>query len=241
MAGGGALSEPFSTLMERNGCMTRRIDNFTVLPGGYSGVVDYQRVLCGGSELMRLMNVPMVGSKLAGNTAVYLAIKNPLRDRYEIKGIFNLEYTADEGVSRALHGLMRTARHPVFAIRDFNVTPALLHELFGVATDGYDFPPYEERFHLSEERTGEDNSISAVVCLDGLGPLSHAVDTGRSIYVSTRVNLWITAIGAVLGVLMGFARLLAHGGVSVGWLFGIMLLFAIPVLLIGLLQRYFDF
>ena len=241
MAGGGALSEPFAALMQRNGCATRTIENFAILPGGFSGVIDYQRVLCGGSELMRLMNVPMVGSKLAGTTAVYLAVKNPERDRYELKGIFNLEYTADEGVSRALHGIMRTARHPVFAIRDFNVTPALLHELFDVATDGYDFPPFEERFPLSEERTDADSHIAAVVCLDGLGPLSHAVDTGRSIYVSTRVNLWITAIGAVLGVLMCFARLLAQGGVSVGWLFVVMLIFAVPVMLIGLMQRYFDF
>lgn len=241
LAGGGALSEPFATLMQRNACTTRTVENFTILPGGFSGVIDYQRVLCGGSELMRLMNVAMVGSKLAGNTAVYLAVKNQERDRYELKGIFNLEYAADEGVSRALHGLMRTARHPVFAIRDFNVTPALLHELFDVATDGYDFPPYEERFPLSEERMNTESHIAAVVCLDGLGPLSHAVDTGRSIYVSTRVNLWITAVSAVLGVLMSFVRLLTHGGVGVGWLFMLMLLFSIPVFIIGLTQRYFDF
>ncbi len=241
LAGGGALSEAFATLMQRNGCATRTVDNFTVLPGGFSGVIDYQRVLCGGSELMRLMNVAMVGSKLAGNTAVYLAVKNQERDRYELKGIFNLEYTADEGVGKALRGLMRTARHPVFAIRDFNVTPALLHELFDVATDGYDFPPFEERFPLSEEHTGSDSRIAAVVCLDGLGPLSHAVDTGRSIYVSTRVNLWITALGAVLGVLMSFVRLMTHGGVAVGWLFVLMLLFSVPVFVIGLAQRYFDF
>ena len=63
----------------------------------------------------------------------------------------------------------------------------------------------------------------------------------RSIYVSTRVNLWITALGAVLGVLMSFVRLMTHGGVAVGWLFVLMLLFSVPVFVIGLAQRYFDF
>ena len=52
-------------------------------------------------------------------------------------------------VRRALIDLVRSGRHPVFAIRDFNINPELLHNIFDIATDGYDFPPYVERFELS--------------------------------------------------------------------------------------------
>ena len=35
--------------------------------------------------------------------------------------------------------LVRSGRHPVFAVRDFNVNPEMLHNTFDLATDGYDF------------------------------------------------------------------------------------------------------
>ncbi len=65
--------------------------------------------------------------------------------------------------------LVRSGRHPVFAIRDFNINPELLHNIFDIATDGYDFPPYVERFELSTPSSSKDSRIAAVVCNEGLG------------------------------------------------------------------------
>ena len=129
--------------------------------------------------------------------------------------------------------LVRSTRHPVFAVRDFNVNPEMLHNTFDLATDGYDFPPYIERFELSEPSSGKDGKIAAVICSEGLGPLTTVADVGRGMYVATRVNLLVTALSAFLGVFMVFFRLMLVGSVSAGYLLLFMLAWLVPVLVMS--------
>ena len=227
IASGSCVSKSFADLMERNNCVMRQIEDFEYLPGGgMKGVIDSSVILCGSSDLMQLMNV-RIPFRLVDRTSILLAVDGVLY------GIFNMKYTADPQVRKALIGLMRSGRHPIFAIRDFNVTPVMLHDTFDVATDGYDFPPYVERFAISSVKPGEDSKVAAVVCRDGLGPLSSMADVGRKVYVATRTNLYFTAASAVLGVLLCFIRLVSAGGVSVLFLFLYMLICALPVLFLG--------
>ena len=227
IASGSCVSKSFADLMARHNCAMRQIEDFEYLPGGgMKGVIDSSVILCGSSDLMQLMNV-RIPFRLVSRTSILLAVDGVLY------GIFNMKYKADPMVRRALVGLMRSGRHPIFAIRDFNVTPVMLHETFDVATDGYDFPPYVERFAISSVKPGEDSKVAAVVCRDGLGPLSSMADYGRRMYVATRTGLYFTAISAVLGVLLCFIRLLSAGGVSVLFLFLYMLICLLPVLFLG--------
>ena len=224
---GSSVSSCFGELMEKNGGRMRQIENFEYLPGGgMRGVIDSRVVLCGSTDLMQLMNV-RIPYRLVKRTSVLLAVDGLLY------GIFNMKYDPQPAVRRALIGLMRSGRHPVFAIRDFNVTPSMLHDSFGVATDGYDFPPYVERFAMSEGTPGRDSQVAAVVCRDGLGPLSDTADIGRSVYVASRANLLITVLGMLTGVLTSFVLLLRSGGVGIPFLLVFMLLWAIPVFLVG--------
>ena len=209
---------------ERNGM------KFFLPGGGLRGTIDGQTILCGGTELMRLMNVRFP-YRLVTKTSVLLAIDGVLY------GIFNMKYEPNPTVRRALVGLIRSNRHPVFAIRDFNINPEMLHETFDVATDGYDFPPYVERFAMSEGTPGRDSKVAGVVCRDGLGPLSDTADVGRSIFVATRANMILTILGVLAGVLTAFVQLLRFGGVSIPFLFFFMLIWAIPVLLVGKILR----
>lgn len=227
IASGSCVSKCFADLMSRQNCAMRQIEDFAYLPGGgMRGVIDSSVILCGSSDLMQLMNV-RIPYRLVNRTSILLAVDGILY------GIFNMKYEADPLVRRALLGVMRSNRHPIFAIRDFNVTPAMLHDTFDVATDGYDFPPYVERFDISSAKPGEDSKVAAVVCRDGLGPLSSMANTGRKMYVATRTSLYFTALSAVLGVLICFIRMLASGGVSVLFLFLFMLLCLLPVLILG--------
>ena len=227
IASGSCVSKSFADLMARNNCIMRQIEDFEYLPGGgMKGVIDSSVILCGSSDLMQLMNV-RIPFRLVSRTSILLAVDGVLY------GIFNMKYTADPQVRKALIGLMRSGRHPIFAIRDFNVTPVMLHDTFDVATDGYDFPPYVDRFAISSVKPGEDSKVAAVVCRDGLGPLSNMADVGRKVYVATRTNLYLTAVSAVLGVLLCFIRLVSAGGVGVPFLFLYMLICALPVLFLG--------
>lgn len=230
-AAGSCSAQPFGELMERNGCRPRSIENFEYLPGGgMKGVIDSRVILCGSTDLMRLMNV-RIPFRLVDKTSVLLSVDGILC------GIFNMKYTAKPQVREALIDLMRSNRHPVFAIRDFNVTPEMLHVAFDVATDGYDFPPYIERFDMSSAEPGEDSQIAAIICREGLGPLVHTADTARSMYSATRINTFLTAFSAFFGVLFASVRLLGAGSVSIGLLFGFMFAFALLTAAVSFFNR----
>ncbi len=220
-ASGSSMAGSFVKLMEENHCARRRVDNFEFLSGGgLKGIIEGHVVLCGGLELMRLMNI-RVSYRLVDKTSVLLAIDGILY------GVFNLKYTPLPQVRQALVELVRSGRHPVFALRDFNVNPEMLHNTFDIATDGYDFPPYAQRFAMSEP-SSKDSKIAAVICNEGLGPLTQVADVGRSMYLATRFNLLLALISAVLGPVLVFVKLLTAGSVGIGFLLLFMLAWALP-------------
>ena len=219
---GSCAAGCFGKLMEENNCSLKHVENFEYLPGGgASGIIDGHTVLCGSTDLMRLMNV-RIPFRLTDKTSVLLATDGILY------GIFSLHYEPMPQVRRALVELVRSGRHPVFAIRDFNINPELLHNIFDIATDGYDFPPYVERFELSTPSSGKDSRIAAVVCNEGLGPLTEVADVGHKIYMSVRANLLLTVLAAVIGVFTVFIKFLTAGSVSLGFILLFMLLWALP-------------
>lgn len=226
-ASGSCASGCFARLMEENGCAMKQVEAFEYLPGGgMRGLIDGQSVLCGSTDLMRLMNV-RIPFRLTDKTSVLLAIDGVLY------GIFAVKYTPQPQVRRALVELVRSTRHPVFAIRDFNVTPEMLHNTYDLATDGYDFPPYVERFDLSEPSKGKSGKIAAVICSEGLAPLTEVADVGRSMYVASRVNLLVSALSAFLGVFMVFLKLLLAGSVSASYMLLFMAVWTVPVLVMS--------
>ena len=156
-ASGCCAAGCFGELMRETDSPARTIDGFEVMPGGgMKGVIEGHIVLCGSTDLMRLMNV-RIPFRLTDKTTVLLAIDGILY------GIFSLKYEGQPQIRRALSDLVRTAHPPVFAVRDFNVNPEMLHNTFDLATDGYDFPPYVERFRLSEPSEDvKDERITAI-------------------------------------------------------------------------------
>lgn len=226
-ASGSSIGGCFAKLMEENHSSPRQVENFEFLPGGgLKGIIEGHVVLCGGTELMRLMNV-RIPYRLTEKTSVLLAIDGILY------GIFSLNYTPLPQVRRALVELVRSGRHPVFAVRDFNVNPEMLHNTFDLATDGYDFPPYVERVAISEPSQG-NSKIAAVICNEGLGPLTEVADVGRSMYLAVRVNLVVAVLAAVLGSLIVFIKLLTAGSVTIGFLLLLLLAWAIPMVFTSL-------
>ena len=231
-ASGSGLGPCFADLMEKNGCRMRTVEDFKWLSGGgLQGLIEGHSVLCGGSDLMQLMNVK-VPYRLVDRTTVLLSIDGVLY------GIFKINYTGLPEIRAALQELIASNRHPIFAIRDFIITPDMLHGVFDVSTDGYDFPPYGDRFRISEAKPSDLSQVSAVVCREGLGPLTHLADTGRSMYVAVRMNLILTALTAVLGTLLVFFRLIGPGVLNAWLPFVLMVLGAIFVMLISMFMRF---
>lgn len=230
-AAGSSVSSCFAEIMERKGYTMKQVEDFEYLSGGgMKGIIEGCTVLCGSTDLMRLMNV-RIPYRLVDKCSVLLAINGVLY------GIFNMKYTAQPQVRYALTSLMRSNRHPIFAIRDFNVTPDMLHNTFDVATDGYDFPPYVERFAISDATPSEDSKVAAVVCREGLAPLTHMADTGRSMYVAVRINLIAIAVGVALSLLTVFFKLLITGTAGAAFLLVLMVICALPVFVVSTFMR----
>ena len=227
-ASGACSAACFMELMEENYCEMKQVSGLEFLPGGgMKGVIEGHMVLCGSTELMRLMNV-RIPFRLTDKTTVLLAIDGILY------GIFSLYYEPLPQVRRALVELVRSSRHPVFAVRDFNINPEMLHNTFDISTDGYDFPPYTDRLELSTPTDDKKTrNISAVICNEGLGPLTTVADVGRKMYVSARTNVLINVIAAVFGMFYVFVKLIGAGSMPLGALLVFMLFASLPVIAVS--------
>ncbi len=220
----------FEDLMAETSSPALGVDGFELLPGGgMKGVIEGHVVLCGSTDLMRLMNV-RIPFRLTDKTTVLLAIDGILY------GIFSLKYEGLPQIRRALVEQMRSARPPVFAVRDFNVNPEMLHTTFDLATDGYDFPPFVDRYPLSDPAEDvRDERITAVLCNEGLGPLTNVADVGRMMYLAVRVNVILNLASALLGVVLVFVRLVGPGFWPLSSFFLYILVWTLPVLFMSIL------
>lgn len=228
---GSCLAPAFEKYMKTYGIERRPVVGYEYLPGGgLKGIIDSNVVLLGNADMMRLMGIAVKSSLIKPNT-IAIAVNNCLY------GFIDVEYTPEESVREALIKLMASSRHPIFAIRDFNVTPALIRELYQVPTDGYDFPSYIERFRLSSAAPDESSLPAAILCTEGLAPLTRTANAGRSVYVATRVNMWVTAVGAVLGAIIAAVQIMTAGVVSMPVLAIFAVLVALPVMLVSVFMK----
>lgn len=222
IASGSGLSPLFAELLRRNGYAMRRVDDFCCHEGGgLTALIAGEEVLCGSAAFMRLMGV-MVPQKLADKSAVFVAISGVL------SGIFNIEYTPVKSVGRALAGCLRNRRAPVFAVRDFLVTPLMLHRKFGIPAEAFDFPLYAVRYAVSATEPDEDASVCALLDREGLGAFMEVSGCGRRCYLSAMLGTILSAAASVCGVLLAFALYAFGGGLSVSWILAYMAVFAVP-------------
>jgi len=90
----------------------------------------------------------------------------------------------------------------VLATRDFNLIPAMLQQRFKLAADRMDFPPIERRRELSEENQSHSETLTAVLCREGLAPFADVVVGAKRLRSTVRVGSVICCIGATLGLLL---------------------------------------
>lgn len=228
-ASGSALVPAFSELMRKGNGSLLKVEAFTVHEsGGLIAMVDGEEVFCGNAGFMRLMGMHLP-EKFVVKDCVYVAASG------SICGVFEIEYTATEAVRRSLEALMSSSRHPIFAIRDFNITPQMLSTKFDMATDGFDFPAYSERYEISGAVPSAGSKPAALISREGLEPLISLADHGRLLYGRIRLNVMLSVLSTVIGVVLMFILSLS-GTLSVvtaltyllGWLLlAIILSFAI--------------
>ena len=207
-AAGSSLTPAFSDLMLKGGGEMKTVDQFSCHEsGGLMAMIDGEEVLCGSSGFMQLMGVRLP-QRLSLKNCVFLAVSGTLN------AIFEIRYTADDDVRDSLVSLMQSNRHPIFALRDFNLTPTMLSKNFDVPTDGFDFPPYPSRYELSAAEPGENSKPCAIISHSGLTPFVKLADHGKRLYTIVRVALMLSMLTSIIGVLSVF--IVSLGGTLVG-------------------------
>src|SRR5699024_1581281 len=136
--------------------------------GGIGGTINGDGVLIGSSGFMNLMGIRVPANTNAKN-AVFTAIND------ELVGIFAINYMAVNSVQNALVNLMNSKKMSVFAVKDFNISPALLEQKFMLPLNDIEFMSYEERYNLLADRDHSRKRTAAVVCREGLAPFTEVL------------------------------------------------------------------
>lgn len=225
-ASGSGLAPAFVELMRKNGCSMLRVEDFCCHEGGgLTSLIEGIEVICGSAGFMRLMGI-VIPQKLASRSSVFIAMNGILT------GIFNIKYEPQGTVRAALAGLLHSRRDPLFAVRDFLVTPLMLRQKYRLPTDGFDFPPFARRYEVSGAEPGEDSQLSALLSREGLGSFVEVADCGRHAYLASALGAALSVVCAVVGIVLFFVMIVTGGAgaVSVSNVITYMFLWLAPVL-----------
>ena len=197
-ASGSGLAQCFSELMRKNGCSINKVENFSPHDGGgMTAMVNGESVYVGSKGFMNLMGI-RVPQKLSTKSSVFTAINGSL------VGIFTIKYKPTAAVQRALAALLRSKCRPVFAVRDFNITPMMIKTEFRMPTDKLEFPQYTERFELSALEPEDGARPAGVSLRESMTSLVELSERGRRLYTASCIGAGISAAGSVVGVLLTF-------------------------------------
>ena len=197
-ASGSAMVHPFAELMRKAGGGLMPVEAFSGHEsGGLTAMIDGEDVYCGNAAFMRLMGV-ILPEKYVLNNGVYIAVAGV------ICGVFEMEYITSDAVKSALEELVGSDRHAIFAVRDFNITPSMLSVKFDMPTDGFDFPPYSERYAISGAEPSEASKPAALISREGLSALVSLADHGKMLFSRIRLSVMLSVVSAVIGMLVMF-------------------------------------
>ena len=229
VASGSCLATAFTDLMQRNNCTLMPVESFTCNEsGGLSALVNGEEVLVGSSAFMNLKGVHLP-QQLSAKNVVFTSINGLFVASFKIK------YVPVQSVQNALFALLRTKIAPIFAVRDFNITPLMLGQKFKMSTDGFDFPAYRKRYAMSAAEPSDYTQTAGIVARDGLGPLVSVANLGRQLYSTVRICVILALLCTVIGVVLMFAlcAIGAFDSATVGNLFVYMGLWLVPVILLN--------
>ena len=222
---GSGLARLFHEQLRAMGGLLRNAQRLCCYEGGgLSANIRGDQVLVGSAAFMNLMEIPLPPG-LNVKSAVFCAING------ELAGIFALNYTLPDTVFPSVEELMREKVGLVLATRDFNLIPAMLQQRFKLAADKMDFPPVERRRELSDPEQPHGDTLTALLCREGIFPFAEAVTAARRLRRAARAGAVLCCAGSALGLVLG-AYLVsagAFGSLSPLNLLAFLLFWLVPV------------
>ena len=188
------LSRLFDNLLESEGGHMEPLSDLNYYEeGGVGGTIHGESVLFGTASFCRKMGVTLpTGLKL--QTGMFLAVDGTLI------AVFAVKYMAAENVDWAMHALSRAHITPVLAVRDGNITPALLKRKFG--TDAHAvYPQLSTRLALSEKGGAKP---CALIYREGLMPYAELAVGSKRLCRAVRIGNVLSLGASVVGTMLSF-------------------------------------
>ena len=193
-ASNSGLSRLFDNLLLSDGGHLQPLDELSFHEeGGVSGVIHGETVLFGTLTFLRKKRIALP-KDIKLQTGVYLAVDGAL------VAVFAVKYMAAENVDWALRALHRSRITPVLAVRDGNITPALLKRKFGTDARAV-FPKLSTRLALSERGGGRP---FALLYREGLMPYAEITVGSKRLCSAVRIGSTLAFFGSVAGTLLSF-------------------------------------
>jgi hypothetical protein len=195
IASGSGLSQAFGELMRQYAAPTRRTDDFLYdADGGFSASIAQDRVYIGTGAYMSLKGI-QIPANIDVNGAIYTAVNGKLC------ALFIVEYSPSDVVRSALISLDRSRLRPIYAIRDFDITPAMIKSKFRLSGNEVAFPPAEDRFRLSVDGDQDGSEPpAAIMTREGINHYLEVIRCGRRLVKAVRRSTAMTIIGSVLAI-----------------------------------------
>lgn len=194
-AAGFGLDNLFSSLLRTEGGSFVSVTELDLQSEGISARVATDTVLVGNLSFLARMDVDIpLGVRV--KTGVFCAIDG------NFAGQFILEYNLHKGAAPAMDALLTSRITPILIGLDFNLVPSLLRRQFLFPWDKLAFPAISQRAKLQAAPVPRESSLLALLCLQGLGPVSTAAVGAQRLHSAVRLCSGFTTAGALFGVLL---------------------------------------
>ncbi|MCL2539708.1 MAG: hypothetical protein FWE66_05160, partial [Oscillospiraceae bacterium] len=191
------LTSLFSEVLKQQGMSPVRVENFECHESGISALVRNDQVSTGSAAYMNLLGV-RVPDDTSMKNAVYTAVNGRL------VAMFAIDYKPLPSVQSALISMLKWQIDLYFAMRDFNVTPAMVGQKFKVPFDSFVFIPAKDSYMISDLHSGRSGRMAAVLVREGLSPFAEAITGGRLLKSAALFATILSVVSAALGVLIMF-------------------------------------
>lgn len=190
---------------ERYG-VTLSARNVQEVEGGLMGEIGTSHVILGTAALMVKLGI-RIPSGQGEQVCSYLVVDNTLA------GVLTLRYQPTKHTYRAMRMMRRMHMNAVLAVRDFNISPAMVEEEFDLRRGFADQPDPAGVARLLDPKYAEGDAPAAILTREGAGAFVQVLRCADKLAGAVRSALTLGAFAGVCGMLI-VAYLVAQNAVD---------------------------
>ncbi len=183
---------------ERYG-VTLTARNLQTVEGGLKADIGTSHVVVGSASLMVKMGMRLRASEGdPENVDLYVVVDNTLT------GVVTMRYQPTKSTYQAMRLMRRMHMNATLAVRDFNISPAMVEYQFDLRRGYVDQPAPESVRRLLDPAYAKGDAPAAMLTREGAGPFLQVLRCADKLAGSVRSALTLGAFAGICGMLIVF-------------------------------------